>query len=158
MRITEELVKELPGAKPTHWNPNYNGGWFEYSFQVGRKRGRATIYLTIDFGKDPRWERDWMVFLKVGYPATFSIGLWEITTIEEFTALRALLDGWGIEDPQAERDEKPTTRNLLHWWVLEAARQKGIADALRVDQERRERNEIRLGDFLEEILNTDELP
>jgi len=90
--ITPEDMGELPGIQKVHFNPNYNGGFFEYGLQVNRC-DQAELLLIVRFDKDPRYGRDFMVYLLAGRLGQSMVALWNIVTIEQFKALYALLIG-----------------------------------------------------------------
>lgn len=82
------------GCRIKHWNKNSpEGGWFEYWLPIETyPDGRPCSSLSVRFDQDPRYGRDWMVYLV--YPQT-ALALKHITTIEQFRQQHALLTGQG---------------------------------------------------------------
>ena len=76
----EELLTN--GCRVMHWNPNWNGGWFEYWLPIEcDAEGNVYSRLSVRFNKNLNSGRAWMVF--IGLPQ-FSFALKHILTIEQF--------------------------------------------------------------------------
>jgi hypothetical protein len=89
--MTHDELEQLPNVRTIHYNPKWNGGFFEYGLQVNKGDDQAELWLTVRFDKDPRYGRDFMVYLVSGRLSQSAAALWNITTIEQFKALYALL-------------------------------------------------------------------
>lgn len=101
--ITKEFLQELPGIEVVHFNPKYNGGFMQYSLCVDPDdEDHAVVNLMVKFDRDPRYGRDFMVFLSAGTVVVHSIALWEVTTQVQFLALYALLAGKTLYSTQLE--------------------------------------------------------
>jgi hypothetical protein len=90
--VTYDELERLPNVRKIHYNPRWNGGFFEYGLQVNRD-DQAELWLTVRFDKDPRYGRDYMVYLVAGTVGSSMTALWNIVTFKQFTALYALLTG-----------------------------------------------------------------
>lgn len=89
---TSEL--EAIGCKKIHWNPNWNGGYFEYYLTIEGKDGDwHSSRLSVSFGDEP--DRPFMAWLKV--PGT-GIALKHVVTIRQFAEMYALITGRPISD------------------------------------------------------------
>lgn len=89
--ITPEKLAALKWKK-THWNANYNGGWFEFWRQVSTGQ-QAVMKLSVRFDNDPRYGRRYMVYIVSGRLGSSYIALWNIVTMEQLTTLYRLLKG-----------------------------------------------------------------
>lgn len=77
------------GARVKHWNKNFNGGWFEYMLPIETcDDGDIFSYLSVRFDGDPRYGRDFMVFL--AYPHV-ALALKSIVTVDQLKHLHELL-------------------------------------------------------------------
>jgi hypothetical protein len=91
MMMTQADLEQLPNVRKIHYNPKWNGGFMEYGLQVNsQSEDQADLWLVVRFDKDPRYGRDYMVYLQTLSSLT---ALWNIVTIEQFKALHALLTG-----------------------------------------------------------------
>jgi hypothetical protein len=87
--MTHDDLERLPNVRTIHYNPRWNGGFFEYGLQVNsQSEDQAELWLVVRFDRDPRYGRDYMVYLQTRSSLT---ALWSIVTIEQFMALYALL-------------------------------------------------------------------
>ena len=88
---------EAIGCKKIHWNPEYNGGFFEYYLPVhGDGRSYDATRLSVTFGGFAGPEHDWLAWIvSPGY----RYGLLHVRTIEQFCQMYELLTGQSIEKP-----------------------------------------------------------
>jgi hypothetical protein len=72
------------GCSCIHWNKNWNGGWFEYRYPIEYgSDGEPWVWISVRFDKDPRYGRDYMVYLMTDH---YAVALKQIVTIEQFKA------------------------------------------------------------------------
>lgn len=86
--MTPDELKAIH-CKVIHWNPAYNGGYFEYYLPLsGDGRGFRDSRLSVSFGDIPDHEfMAWLVLPNVRY------GLKHVKTIEQFKQMYTLLSG-----------------------------------------------------------------
>lgn len=92
MLISEEWIKSFPDIKPFHWNPNWNGGYYEYFLQINNDE-QPELQLSVKFARDYSEDPPFMVSLVSGRIGQSVIRLFNITTQEQFVALYMLLRG-----------------------------------------------------------------
>ncbi len=95
--ISEQELQSL-GWNRIHWNPKFNGGFFEYWVLLSAG-DQAPLRLSVRFDGNPRYGRRFMVYLVSGEFSQTMVALWNITTMEQLQALRSLLSGvtvWSI--------------------------------------------------------------
>lgn len=89
--MTPEDLDLLPNVEKIHYNPNWNGGFFQYSLQLNDD-DHAELSLVVRFDKDPRYGRDYMVYLASGRLAQTMVPLWQVVTLDQLLALYCLLN------------------------------------------------------------------
>lgn len=92
MQLSHGNLELLPNIRKIHFNKEYYGGFFEYGLQIS-SGDQAELWLIVRFDRDPRYGRDFMVYLESGRVASALVALWNIVTIEQFQDLYALLTG-----------------------------------------------------------------
>jgi len=93
--ITPEQLEAI-GCKTIHWNPKFNGGFFEYYVPIhGDGLGWEASRLSVTFNGFEKPKYDFMVWLVIPHGR---LGMFGVRTVEQFKQAYELLTGKSFSD------------------------------------------------------------
>jgi len=97
MDMTPEQLEAL-GCEKIHWNPNYNGGFWEYYWAIeGDGLSRSSSRLSITFGMFG--EKSGPVVVWLVLPSS-RFALRHVQTVEQLEQMYSLLTGEDLREPR----------------------------------------------------------